>query len=42
MKRPGGKLSQAQKTVRDALQAAGGVYIVCSDVSDLNAALVAS
>lgn len=41
-KRPGGKLSDAQKTVCAALQRAGGTYLVVSDVSDLDVALNAS
>lgn len=42
VKRPGGgKLSEAQEAVQDALQRAGGTYLVVRDVSDLNTALKA-
>lgn len=40
VKRPGGKLSDAQEAVRIALGRAGGTYVVVRDVSDLNAALM--
>lgn len=40
VKRPGtGRLSEAQKAVQDALQHAGGTYLVIQDVADLNVAL---
>lgn len=39
VKRPGGKLSEAQEAVQNALHRAGGHYLVVRDVSDLHAAL---